>query len=98
MENPCDFVIPLNDMHKLSYTNKISFLNFSEWETIKTTYFWQTSIDPESNIKNICFHQKELFGKRFEEGNNKCCNVFNTHKNGRISHSSFHKTSTASIV
>ena len=91
MENPCDFVIHLSDMHKLSYTRKIGLLNFSEWETIKTTYFWQTSIDPESNLKNICFHHKELFGKRFEERNNKCCNVFNTHKNGRVPHSPIRK-------
>ena len=70
---------------------KIGLLNFSEWETIKTTYFWQTSIDPESNLKNICFHHKELFRKRFEERNNKCCNVSNTHKNGRVSHSPIRK-------
>ena len=91
MENPCDFVIHLSDMHKLSYTRKIGLLNFSEWETIKTTYFWQTCIGPESNLKNICFHHKELFGKRFEERNNKCCNVFNTHKNGRVPHSPIRK-------
>ena len=92
MENPCDFVIHLSDMHKLSYTRKIGLLNFSEWETIKTTYFWQTCIGPESNLKNICFHHKELFGKRFEERNNKCCNVFNTHKNGRVPHSPIRKS------
>ena len=91
MENPCDFVIHLSDMHKLSYTRKIGLLNFSEWETFKTTYFWQTCIGPESNLKNICFHHKELFGKRFEERNNKCCNVFNTHKNGRVPHSPIRK-------
>ena len=91
MENPCDFVIHLSDMHKLSYTRKIGLLNFSESETIKTTYFWQTCIGPESNLKNICFHHKELFGKRFEECNNKCCNVFNTHKNGRVPHSPIRK-------
>ena len=84
-------MIRLSDMHKLSYTRKIGLLNFSEWETIKTTYFWQTSIDPESNLKNICFHHKELFRKRFEERNNKCCNVFNTHKNGRVPHSPIRK-------
>ena len=95
MENPGDFVIRLSDMHKLSYTKKIGLLNFSEQDTIKTTYFWQTSIGPESNVKNICFHHKELFGKRFEERNN---NVFNTHKNGRVSHSPSAKTSTSSIV
>ena len=88
MENPGDFVIRLSDMHKLSYTKKIGLLNFSEQDTIKTTYFWQTSIGPESNVKNICFHRKELFGKRFEERNN---NVFNTHKNGRVSHSPIRK-------
>ena len=60
MENPCDFVIHLSDMHKLSYTRKIGLLNFSEWETIKTTYFWQTCIGPESNLKNICFHHSYL--------------------------------------
>ena len=99
MENPCDFVIRLSDhCHKLSYTRKNGLLNFSEWETIKTTYFWQTCIGPESNLKNICFHHKELFGKRFEERNNKCCNVFNTHKNGRVSHPPSAKASTGSIV
>ena len=87
MENPCDFVICLSDMHTLSYSRKIGLLNFIEWETIKTTYFWQTCIGLESNLKNICFHHKELFGKRFEECNNKCSNVFNTHKNRRVSHS-----------
>ena len=91
MENPCDFVIRLSDMHKLSYTRKIGLLNFSEWETIKTTYFWQTYIGPESNLKNICFHHKKLLGKRFEEPNSKCCNVFNTHKNGTVSHSAIRK-------
>ena len=34
-----------------------------------------------------CFHHKKLLGKRFEEHNNKCCKVFNIHKNGRVSHS-----------
>ena len=92
MENPCDFVIHLSDMHKLSYTRKIGLLNFSEWETIKTTYFWQTCIGPESNLKNICFHHKELFGKRFEERKNKCRNVFKTHKNGRVPHSPIRKS------
>ena len=87
MENPCDFVICLSDMHTLSYSRKIGLLNFIEWETIKTTYFWQTCIGLESNLKNICFHHKELFRKRFEECNNKCSNVFNTHKNRRVSHS-----------
>ena len=91
MENPCDFVIHLSDMHKLSYTRKIDLLNFSEWETIKTTHFWQNCIGPESSLKNICFHHKELFGKRFEERNNKCCNAFNTHKNGRVPHSPIRK-------
>ena len=91
MENPCDFGICLRDQcHKLSQTRKIGLLNFSEWETsIKTTPFWQTCIGPESNLKNIYFHHKELFGKRFEEHNNKCCNVFNTHKKGKVSHSPY---------
>ena len=62
-----------------------------KWETIKTTYFWQTCIGPESNVKNICFHHKKLFGKSFEEPNNKCCNVFNTHKSRTVSHSPIHK-------
>ena len=91
MKNPCDFVICLSDMHKLSYTRKIGLLNFGEWETIKTPYFWQTCICPESNLKNICFHHKKLFRKRFEEPNDKCCNVLNTHKNGTVSHSPIHK-------
>ena len=91
MENPCDFGICLRDQcHKLSQTRKIGLLNFSEWETsIKTTPFWQTCIGPESNLKNIYFHHKELFGKRFEEHNNKCCNVFNTRKKGKVSHSPY---------
>ena len=87
MENPCDFVIRLSDMHKISHTRKIGLLNFSERETIKSKYFWQTCIGPESNPKNICFYDKKLFGKRFEKRNNKCCNAFNTHKNGRLSDS-----------
>ena len=84
-------MIRLSDKHKLSYTRKIGLLNFSEWETIKNTYFWQTCIGPESNVKNICFHHKKLFGKSFEEPNNKCCNVFNTHKSRTVSHSPIHK-------
>ena len=91
MEDPCDFVIRLSECINYFTLKKIGLLNFSEWETIKTTYFWQTSIDPDSNLKNICFHHKELFRKRFEERNNKCCNVFNTHKNGRVSHSPIRK-------
>ena len=88
MEDPCDFVIRLSECINYFTLKKIGLLNFSEWETIKTTYFWQTCIGPESNVKNICFHHKELFGKRFEERNN---NVFNTHKNERVSHSPIRK-------
>ena len=84
-------MIRLRDMYILSYTRKIGLLNFSEWETIKTTYFWQTCTGPEISVKNICFHHKKLFGKSFEEPNNKCCNVFNTHKSGTVSHSPIHK-------
>ena len=38
-----------------------------------------------------CFHHKKLLGKSFEERNNKCCKVFKTHKNGRVSHSPIRK-------
>ena len=85
-------------MHKLSYTRKIDLLNFSEWETIKITHFWQTCIGPESSLKNICFHHKELFGKRFEERNNKCCNDLTPIKTEEYPTPPSAKTSAGSII
>ena len=58
---------------------------------LKPHTFGKPALTQKVNLKNICFHHKELFRKRFEEHKNKCCNVFNTHKNARVSHSPIRK-------
>ena len=58
---------------------------------LKPHTFGKPALTQKVNLKNICFHHKELFRKRFEERNNKCCNVFHTHKNGKASNSPIRK-------
>ena len=60
------------------------------YHTLERLVCW-TSVNGKLLKPHICFHHKKLLGKRFVERNNKCCKVFNTHKNGRVSHSPIRK-------
>ena len=78
--------------HKLIMKNLCDFvIRLSDMHKLSYTRKIGLMNFSEWETIKTCFHHKKLLGKSFEERNTKCCKVFKTHKNGRVSRSPIRK-------
>ena len=59
---------------------------YNSFKCIFKWYPWRAdeTADKQENFKTICFHHLELFRKKLEANNTKCCNVFENYTSGTV--------------